>query len=165
MTVDHTDRRIELGSQIVVTKTTNDPVGGTYTADGSQVTIRIINKIGEGSYGKVYLTTCDGDADCASLGPVVVKYHTKNIEIEEERNSLARINQLKAVFDDKFNKDYFTVMELRGGSNLSRLQEYIDLLNDEIANRDAINALVDQVIAMTTADAQSFITNNLIFHR
>ena len=126
--------------------------------------MRISNKIGEGSYGKVYLTTCDGDPDCASLGPVVVKYHTKNIGIEEERNSLARINQLKAVFDDRYTKDYFTVMELRGGTNLSRLQEYIDLLQDEIANRDAINALVDQVIAMTIAEGSSYITNNLIFH-
>lgn len=151
----------ETGDELQLQKTENDDDKGTFELDGD-VKFKIGNKIGEGSKGIVFDIDCGDDDDCEDLGPVVLKYYIQIDIAGKERDSLAKIDELKAVGNKDGNE--YTLMKKWEGTKFSELPKYKELAVDLQGNKDAINELVDSAIEKIIDVGKSYVKDHHIYH-
>lgn len=142
--------------------TVNNVAEGSFTK-GDDVTLTVGYKLGAGSAGEIYDIDCGSDDKCKALGNVVLKFYLQPEQSEDERNHLAKIDELKAVFD-KNRDDYYTLLTKWDGSSFSSLPTYVRLAEDKAKNKQAINDFVDSAIELTVADIRAYLHEYYIFH-
>ncbi|KZL82214.1 carbohydrate esterase family 3 protein [Colletotrichum incanum] len=95
-----------------------------------------VNNVAERSFTKGYNVTLTLDK-CKALGNVVLKFYLQPDQREDERNHLAKIDELKAVFDKNHNNS---------------------------KNKQAIIDFVYSAIELTVADIRAYLHNYYIMH-
>ncbi|OHW93503.1 hypothetical protein CSPAE12_07942 [Colletotrichum incanum] len=88
--------------KLTMSLTVNNVAERSFTK-GYNVTLTLGNRRRVGRAGQIYDIDCGNEDKCKALGNVVLKFYLQPDQREDERNHLAKIDELKAVFDKNHN--------------------------------------------------------------
>ncbi|KAH8818556.1 hypothetical protein DL96DRAFT_1621426 [Flagelloscypha sp. PMI_526] len=154
---------------VTLSMTKNNAATGEFTTDAGDVTVKVGNSIGKkrGSTGRVFEADCDdGDAACALLQPMALKFYDDESRAELEQKALAKIGELKAVSTGDGKK--LTLMKRFTGTSLDETAAYKALTSD-IQDKTKLDIgkitnFVEDAKAKVEKNALDYLKNHRIQH-